>query len=111
MQLGGGANEHQALMAGKYTKANDVSSGMPYWMSEGWNWPLSALWFKEGRWRIGKKSDLGTTEAGLQSTNSPPCPESVGSNWKYYDGEEWMDALGNAKMYSKYDSTVHKGYK
>ena len=81
---------------------------MPYWMqSDG----TSALWFASGRWRIGKKSDLGTTEAGLQSTNSPPCPESVGSNWKYYDGEEWMDALGNAKMYSKYDSTVHKGYK
>merc|ERR1719286_16758 len=52
---------------------------------------------------MGFKSDLGTTTCGLHSTNSPVCPESVGSRWKYWDGEEWLDSQGNAKMYT-YDA-------
>merc|ERR1712012_299198 len=40
--------------------------------------------------------------AYLHSTNSPLCPESIGSNWKYSDEGEFLDAQGNAKMY-KYE--------
>merc|ERR1712108_116279 len=43
-------------------------------------------------------SQLGTITQYLYSTNSPVCPESVGSNWKYWNGEDWLDAQGNAKM-------------
>ena len=64
MQLGGGANEHQALMAGKYTKANELSSEMPYWMhSDG----TYALWFTQGSWRMGTKSNLGTQTSGIKA--------------------------------------------
>ena len=78
---------------------------MPYWThSDG----TQALWFKEGRWRIGPKSDRGTTMRGLESINSPLCPESVGSNWKYSDGEQFLDAQGSAKMY-KYEGMIFQG--
>ena len=107
MQLGGGANEHQALMAGKYTKANELSSEMPYWMhSDG----TYALWFTQGSWRMGTKSNLGTQTSGIKSTFSPSCPEYVGTNWKYWkygDGEEWFDAQGNATMF-KYEGTIYE---
>ena len=84
--------------------ANGFSSGMPYWVkSDGTN----ALWFVAGSWSIGDKSNLGTTTISLYSTNSPPCPESVGSHWKYVTDGEWVDAQGNAKMY-KYEGTVPK---
>ena len=107
MQLEGQAHDKQSSRAGKYTKANGLSSGMPYWMhSDGTN----ALWFTNGKWRLGAKSWLGTTTQGLHSTNSPPCPESVGSHWKYLDGEEWLDAQGNAKMY-KYEGMIYQGNK
>ena len=97
LQLEGRVHDHQGGFAGKYTRANGLSSEMPYWThSDG----IKALWFKKGKWRIGYKSHLGTTTRGLESTNSPPCPESVGSHWKYYDGEEWLDAQGNAKIYT-----------
>ena len=104
MQLGGRVNEEQALTAGKYTKANGISSGMPYWIhSDG----TYALWFTQGSWRMGRKSNLGTQTSNLKSTNSPLCPEYIGSNWKYGDGEEWLDAQGNAKVY-KYRGMIHQ---
>ena len=105
MQLYGQAHDQQYSMAGKYTKeANGLSSGMPYWTSSD---GTKALWFTNGQWRIGKESDLGTTTQYLYSTNSPLCPESVGSHWKYWDGEEWLDAEGNAKMFT-YDGKIYK---
>ena len=104
MELGGRANEEQGLMAGKYTKANGLSSGMPYWMhSDG----TYALWFTQGSWRMGRKSNLGTQTSGLKSTNSPLCPDYIGSNWKYKDGEAWFFAQGNAKVY-KYQGMIHQ---
>ena len=104
MQLGGGANEHQALMAGKYTKANELSSEMPYWMhSDG----TYALWFTQGSWRMGTMSNLGTQTSGIKSTSSPLCPEYVGTNWKYRDGEEWLDAQRNALVF-KYKGMMHQ---
>ena len=108
MQLEGQAHDRQGSRAGKYTKANGLSSGMPYWIgSDGTN----ALWFTSGRWRIGKKSDLGTTTSGVRSTTSPLCPESVGLNWKYWDGEEWLaTAQENAKIY-KYEGMIYQGNK
>ena len=107
IELEGEAHDEQSSRAGKYTKAKGTSTGMPYWMQSG---GTNALWFKEGSWRIATKSDLGTSTSDIYSTNSPPCPESVGSHWKYYDGEEWLDAQGNAKMY-KYEGTIYYGNK
>ena len=98
----------QGISAGKYTMAKNLSSGMPHWTNtEG----TEALWFTDGQWQIGPKSYLNsTTTHGLRSTNSTPCPESVGSHWKYKDGREWVDAQQNAKMY-KYEGTVPKRYR
>jgi len=96
MQLKGRAKYKQGSNAGKYTKANDLSSGMPYWTSTD---GTKALWFVEGRWRIGPRSHLRTITQGIHSTFSPPCPESVGSHWKYVDDGEFVDAQGNAKMF------------
>ena len=89
--------------------ANGFSSGMPYWVkSDGTN----ALWFLnvKGYWMIGPKSKLGENEGYLHSTNSPLCPESVGSHWKYRDNGEWLDAQGNAKMF-KYEGMTYQGNK
>ena len=99
MQLEGRARDKQSNSAGKYTKAEGFYSGMPYWVESN---GTCVLVFTEGKWSIRRKSDLGTTTQYLYSTNSPLCPESVGSNWYYYDSErlEWLDAQGNAKMLS-----------
>ena len=106
MQLDGQAHDEQNKKAGKYTKANGLSSGMPYWTSSDGTY---ALWFTNGKWRIGTESNLGTTTQSLYSTNTPLCPESIGSNWKYLD-DEFLDAKGNAKMY-KYEGMVYQGNK
>ena len=107
MQLDGQAHDEQNKKAGKYTKANGLSSGMPYWTSSDGTY---ALWFTNGKWRIGTESNLGTTTQSLYSTNTPLCPESIGSNWKYLDDGGWLDAQGNAKMY-KYEGMVYQGNK
>ena len=107
MDLEGRAYDNQKKSAGKYTKASGLSSGMPYWMQSG---GTNALWFTDGKWHIGYKSNLGTTTSGLYGTNSPSCPESVGSRWKYWDGGEWVHALGNAKMHA-YDGKIYQGDK
>ena len=106
MQLDGQAHDEQYSKAGKYAKENGLSSGMPYWTSSDGTY---ALWFINGKWRIGKESNLGTTTQSLYSTNSPLCPESIGSNWKYLD-DEFLDAQGTAKMY-KYEGMVYHGNK
>ena len=107
MQLKGQAYDKHSSRAGKYTKANGLSSGMPYWTStDGTN----ALWFTSGIWHLGKKSELGENMAYLHSTNSPLCPESIGSNWKYSDEGEFLDAQGNAKMF-KYKGMIYQGNK
>ena len=107
MQLDGQAHDKHGSKAGKYTKANGLSSGMLFWTSSD---ETKALWFTNGQWRIGDKSDLGTTTQYLHSTNSPVCPESVGSHWKYWDGAEWLDAQGNAKMYKYYEGKIDQEY-
>ena len=107
MQLEGQAQDKQYSRAGKYTKAKGLSSEMPYWTTTD---GTRALWFASGHWRIGKKSNIGTTTQTLKSTNSPPCPESVGSHWKYWDGAKFVDAQGNAKMY-KYEGMIYQGNK
>ena len=107
MQLDGQAHDEQYKKAGKYTKANGRSSGMPYWTN---NEGTQALWFINGMWIVGTESALGTTTGGLHSTNSPVCPESVAMDWKYWDGEEFSDAQGNAKMY-KYEGIIYQGNK
>ena len=104
MDLEGRAHDNQKKSAGKYTKASGLSSGMPYWTSSD---GTKALWFTNGQWMIGGESDLGTTTAGLLSTNSPSCPESVGMDWKYWDGEEFLDAQGNARMF-KYEGMIYQ---
>ena len=107
MYLEGQAHDEQHSRAGKYTKENGLSSGMPYWIeSDGTN----ALWFTSGQWHIGPKSNLGTTTSGVSSTNSPLCPESVGSHWKYADGGQFLDAQGNATIY-KYEGMICQGNK
>ena len=107
LQLEDEAHALQRELSAKYTMANGLSSGKPYWTNdEG----TKAVWFKNYRWTVGEKSDLGTTTGGLKSTNSPPCPESVELNWKYQSGEEWLDAQGNAKMH-KYEGMIHRGDK
>ena len=108
MQLEGQAHDKLHKKAGKYTMAKNLSSGMPYWTnSEG----TKALWFTDGQWQIGPKSYLNSkTTHGLRSTNSTPCPESVGSHWKYWDDGEFLDAQGNAKMY-KYEGMTYQGNK
>ena len=104
MELDGQAHDEQYSKAGKYAKANGLSSGMPYWTSSDGTY---ALWFTKGQWRIGKESYLGTTTQSLHSTNSSPCPEFVGMDWNYWNGEEWLDAQGNAKMY-KYEGMIYQ---
>ena len=107
MQLEGRVHDKQGFRAGKYTKANGFSSGMPYWIqSNGTN----ALWFASGKWRISIKKELGTGRGYLYSTNSPICPESVGSHWKYTNNGEWLNAQENATMY-KYEGTICQGNK
>ena len=105
MDLEGRAYDNQKKSAGKYTKASGLSSGMPYWMQSG---GTNALWFTDGKWHIGYKSNLGTTTSGLYGTNSPSCPESVGSRWKYLDDGEWLNAQENATMY-KYEGIICRG--
>ena len=107
MQLDGQAHDEQYQKAGKYSKANGLSSGMPYWTSRDGTY---ALWFTNGMWLIGEESYLGTTTAYLHSTNSPVCPESVAMDWKYTDGEEFLDAQGNARMF-KYEGMIYQGNK
>ena len=103
IELKGEAHDKWGSSAGKYTRASGLSSGMPYWTnSDGTN----ALWLKEGMWRIGYKSNLGTSTQALYSTNSPPCPESIASNWKYGDDGEWLDAQETAKMH-KYEGMTY----
>ena len=103
LRLDGLTHDEQYSSAGKYTKANGLYSGMPYWIQSDGTY---ALWFAKEQWRIGDKSYLGATSVYLHSTNSPLCPESVG-HWKYLDGEEWLDAQGNAQVF-KYEGMMHQ---
>ena len=107
MQLEGQAHDKQYPRAGKYTKANGLYSGMPYWIHSDGSY---ALWFAKEQWRIGDKSYLGATSVYLRSTNSPLCPESFGSNWKFDNNEQFLDAQGHAKMY-KYEGMIYQGNK
>ena len=83
------AVEAQGTKAGLYSR-NGTSSGYPaFYQTVGGN----AIWFKNGKWRIGSKGDIGTTTQSLLSTGTTlSCPESEAIYWNYYSNSQWIDA-------------------
>ena len=71
---------------------------MPFWTNSE---DTMAIWFQEGRWSIGPKSNLGTDTCSLKSVSAAPCPESELLQWMYNEGEEWINADNDAKVLLK----------
>ena len=61
---------------------------------------MGAMWFKDGKWRIGNVEDIGTITQALQTTSEQPCPESRENKWTYLAGNssEWLDARKDASV-------------
>ena len=68
-----------------------------YWISS--NDGKQAIWYdpKYSNWKIGSKSNLGSSTAGLYSKYDTACPSDDGKKWKYYDGDNWVDAGNDAQ--------------
>ena len=76
---------------------NDKVNNRTYWISDD---DKQALWYdpKNNHWKIGSKSDLGSSSGGLHSKFNAPCPDIDGNKWMFASGGKWVDAGNDARV-------------
>ena len=80
----------QSSRNGVYSKnGTDPITGLPVFYQSGGD---NALWFKSGMWFIG--NDVGTTLAGVRSSNSEQCPELVENDWMAFQDGPGCQPIG-----------------
>jgi len=86
-----------SYLAGRYDMANDMANteleGLPTWNKKDSNEDI-VIAFKEGKWEIGKRSDIKTWRGDIVSTSSETnkCPED-NQSWQYWIGNNPRKAM------------------
>ena len=78
--------------------SNDEVNHRNYWISLD---DKQAIWFDSTfhNWKIGDKSDLGSSTAYLlYSTFDTQCPNADGNRWKFWNGENFIEAGDDAQL-------------
>ena len=76
-----------------YTIQPETFAGRDWYLSDSGH----AIWYHDGKWRVGKEENKGTSTSVFYTDDDDECPhqpKSWGFRWKYYDGEEdkwWSD--------------------
>ena len=83
-----------------YEKGSALENGKPYWYH---NASGAAIWWSEGKWRIGLLKNLGSKIQGQHSTtdSSGDCPTSHGTIWLYWDGKKtkaWLKTGDDTRL-------------
>ena len=79
------SSNRKAMRQGVYSfNGTDPATGLPTYYQNG---GVSAMWFTDGRWRIGERKNLGTTNAGIMSTKAEQCPEMIETDWAYSEND------------------------
>ena len=86
--LKGEAKDIQSNRPGIYILGPNVVNGKSHWLQDT---GANAIWHDKEveTWKIGYKDDLGSSLAGIQSTDDLGGPQDV-KTWKYYTGVKWI---------------------
>merc|ERR1711953_1448484 len=85
---------------GTYTIQNGHIAGRDWYLSSNGRY---AIWYKDGRWRVGPEGNKGTRSCVFYNTDDDKCPHQPGFNWEYYVSaiNEWIDADYGMSIYDK----------
>merc|ERR1711953_446837 len=85
---------------GTYTIQNGHIAGRDWYLSSNGRY---AIWYKDGRWRVGTEGNKGPRSCVFYNTDDDKCPHQPGFNWKYYVSaiNEWIDADYGMSIYDK----------
>merc|ERR1711953_1269468 len=85
---------------GTYTIQNGHIAGRDWYLSSNGRY---AIWYKDGRWRVGSEGNKGSRSCVFYNTDDDKCPHQPGFNWKYYVSaiNEWIDADYGMSIYDK----------
>merc|ERR1711953_908660 len=85
---------------GTYTTQNGHIAGRDWYLSSNGRY---AIWYKDGRWRVGPEGNKGTRSCVFYNTDDDKCPHQPAFNWKYYVSaiNEWIDADYGMSIYDK----------
>merc|ERR1711953_1042604 len=85
---------------GTYTIQNGHIAGRDWYLSSNGRY---AIWYKDGRWRVGTEGNKGSRSCVFYNTDDDKCPHQPGFNWKYYVSaiNEWIDADYGMSIYDK----------
>ena len=89
------AYDNQDHVYGNYTKMSGTVNGRSHYQSdfdvEGAK--VGIWWCSDySVWMIGQYSDLGECIGFAGGNKDVECPQNVGWNWIYYDGQAWVEA-------------------
>jgi len=85
---------------GTYTIQTGTFGGRDWYLSSNGRY---AIWYKDGRWRVGSEGNKGSRSCVFYNTDDDKCPHQPGFNWKYYVSaiNEWIDADYGMSIYDK----------
>ena len=77
--------------------SNDKVHNRNYWISSNGK---KAIWYdpKMNNWKIGDKSDLGSSTGGLKLKFNAPCPDIDGNKWMFWSDGKYVDAGNDARV-------------
>jgi len=95
------AQKEQAQLFQKYEKTRGEIDGKDWWLSRDEEY---AIWYTDGKWRIGHTNRVGSTTRNADTTDDDKCVEDTGLTWKFFNGDEdhWYDADDGLGVYCEF---------
>ena len=86
--LKGEAKDIQSSRTGIYILGPDVVNGKSHWLQDT---GANAIWHDKEveTWKIGFKDDVGSSLAGIKSTDDLGGPQDA-TTWQYFSGVKWI---------------------
>ena len=88
VELKGEAKDAQGTRAGFYILGPNSVNGRSHWLQDS---GTNAIWYhkKNGKWKIGKQDDIGSSTAGILTSEDVAGPQEA-TTWKYHSGDEFI---------------------
>ena len=85
--------EAPGYIYGTYTKMSESVNGRSHYQSDFGVGKLDIWWCVDYKvWMLGPTSVLGQCQGFAYTAEDVQCPQNVGWNWFYTDGQGWIEA-------------------
>ena len=88
VELKGEAKDAQGTRAGFYILGPNSVNGRSHWLQDS---GTNAIWYykQNGNWKIGDQDDIGSSKAGIYTSEDVAGPQEA-TTWEYLSDGKWI---------------------